>query len=116
MPAVEEDGDVMVPVQEDERFLVNYDEEGIKQLTWDGMGGSFVIKKRRDNEICIQYIYTNTAVQRSIYQTDCIPTTHGNLLRMKSWTQRPVDPLPYVIWGSWHKLSRRLMVLKLWSN
>ena len=39
MPAVEEDGNVMVPVQEDERLLVDDDEEGIKQLTgtwWNG--------------------------------------------------------------------------------
>jgi hypothetical protein len=43
MPAVKEYGNVMVPVQKYERFLVDYDEEGIKQLSgteWMGKGRS----------------------------------------------------------------------------
>jgi hypothetical protein len=32
VPAVQENSNVMVPVQEDERFLVNDDEEGVEQL------------------------------------------------------------------------------------
>jgi uncharacterized Zn finger protein (UPF0148 family) len=33
MPAIEQDGNVMVPVKENERFLVNDNKEGIKQFT-----------------------------------------------------------------------------------
>mmetsp|Transcript_18978 Transcript_18978/g.41348 ORF Transcript_18978/g.41348 Transcript_18978/m.41348 type:complete len:92 (+) Transcript_18978:558-833(+) len=52
MPAVEEDGDVMVPVQEDERFLVNYDEEGIKQLREFAKDEKLDPKTRRSAPVC----------------------------------------------------------------
>lgn len=34
IPAKEKDGDVMVPVKEDERLLAQHDEDGVNQL-WD---------------------------------------------------------------------------------
>jgi hypothetical protein len=42
--------------------------------------------------------------------------TYGILLRIKSCTQRPVDPEPYVDRGSRQRLSLKVMVERLCSN
>ena len=36
MPAVKQNGDVMIPMQEDEGLLVNNNEEGVNELTVNG--------------------------------------------------------------------------------
>ena len=74
MPAIKQNRDVMVPMQEDERLLVNNDKEGIDKLAVNGREGM------RKESIVICWVFRNL--------------TYGNLLKIKSWTQRPVDPEP----------------------
>jgi hypothetical protein len=78
----------MIPVEENKRLLMDNNEEGIDKFTAkEGMRYNYLDKSNFRRQ----------------------PSTYGNLLKMKSWTQRPVDPDPYVDLGSKQKFSRRLM-------
>lgn len=75
MPAIKQNRDVMVPMQEDERLLVNNDKEGINKLAVNGR------ESVRKQDIITCWFFSKLE-------------TYGNLLKIKSWTQRPVDPEP----------------------
>ena len=83
MPAVQQDGNVMVPVQENEFFLVNDNKKGIEKFA-----------------ACAQERMTRKgksragSKQRHLSLERLFQKTYGNLESTKNCTQRPVLPLP----------------------
>jgi hypothetical protein len=81
VPAIEQDGNVVIPVQKDERLFMNDDKECIHKFAEKMKTISEINKTRMTDERLVP-----VEKKRTI--------TYGNLLKTKSWTQRPVDPEP----------------------
>ena len=78
MPAIEKNGDMMVPVKKDKRLFVDDNEESVNKFA--------VYKQMKYDHAWAIHLNTIKSCQ--------LVLTHGNLLKTKSWTDRPVDPEP----------------------
>jgi len=94
MPAIKKHRNVMIPMQEDKRFLVDDDKESINEFAAG--------ERERVNNRLVHA----TSLQRI---SEKAKATYGNLLRINSCTHNPVDPDPNVALGSRQRLSRILI-------